>query len=165
MKSMTLLQVTKAVWKVCSWVDGNHRVILSTVICFSMVHNLFSLILLLGALIQKRSFFIPWLVSEMFIIMLMIISFTCWTFMSFFIDLLLAIVFPVIAGLVLGLWIYLWRKVHAIFTLLGRHQKEKVVIMKQDSVRNQKSAVEHLDQKAQRSHIQFLVSSETDVLY
>ena len=162
---MTILQVTKAVWKVCSWVDGNHRLILSTVIGLNMVHNLFSLILLLGALIQKRSLFIPWLVSEMFIIMLMIISFTCWTFMSFFIDLLLAIVFPVLSGLVLGLWIYLWRKVHAIFILLGRRQEEKVVIMKQDSVRNQKSAVEIFDQKAQKFQIQFLAGTETDVLY
>merc|ERR1712013_843770 len=78
------MKVTKAVWKVASWLDGNHRVILSTIIGASMVHNLFSLILLLRALLHKRGLLIPWMVSKMFIIMLMIISFTCWTFMSFF---------------------------------------------------------------------------------
>jgi hypothetical protein len=51
----------------------------------------------------------------------MVAAFTCWTFMSFFVDLLVAIVFPVAAGLVLGLWIQLWRGVHAHYSRLG-HQ-------------------------------------------
>ena len=165
MKNTSLFQVTKAVWKVASWLDGNHRVILSSIIGASMVHNLFSLILLLGALLHKRGLLIPWMVSKMFIIMLMIISFTCWTFMSFFVDLLVAIVFPVLAGLLLGLWIYLWRKVHSIFIKQGMRNNEDVVIKKKDSVRNKEKTGGILDQKAKRPHRQLLVGAETDVLY
>ena len=41
----------------------------------------------------------------------MVLTFVSWTFLSFFVDLLVAVIFPVIAGLFLGLWIFLWRGV------------------------------------------------------
>ena len=86
--------------------------------------------------------------------------------LSFFVDLLVAIVFPVLAGLLLGFWIYLWRKVHSIFIKQGRKKKEDVVIQKEDSVRNQEKAGGLFDQKARRPHRQLLVGTETDdVLY
>ena len=85
--------------------------------------------------------------------------------MSFFVDLLVAIVFPVLAGLLLGLWIYLWRKVHSIFIKQGIRNKEDVVIKKKDSDRNKERTGGILDQKAKRPHRQLLVGAETDVLY
>jgi len=159
------VKVTQVVWQAFGWVDQNHRVILSGVIGCSMVHNLFSLVLILGAILYKRSLFLPWMVSEMFIIILMVLTFTCWTFMSFFVDLLVAIVFPVIAGLVLGFWIYLWRRVRTIFIILGRRKEEKIILRQQISVRKSSGGDDLLDQKVRRPHRQLIVNAENDMLY
>ena len=57
---------------------------------------------------------IPWLVTHMIIIIITTISFICWTFITFFIDLLVTIVFPVLSGLILGVSILLWRLIYNI---------------------------------------------------
>eukprot|EP00091_Calanus_sinicus_P000437 TRINITY_DN10375_c0_g1_i1.p1 TRINITY_DN10375_c0_g1~~TRINITY_DN10375_c0_g1_i1.p1 ORF type:complete len:152 (+),score=43.50 TRINITY_DN10375_c0_g1_i1:65-457(+) len=93
------LKVTRVVWRGFDMVDMNHRMILAGVIGSTVVHVFFCFMLVLGAILYNRSLFIPWMVSDMIIIILMLITFTCWTFMSFFVDLLVAIVFPV-----LGAW-------------------------------------------------------------
>ena len=111
-----MFQVTHAVRTSLDWVDRNHTVILSTMMVMSMVHLFFSLMLMLGTKHSKRTLIIPWMVSHMISIIIMIITFTCWTFMSFFIDLLVAIVFPVVGGLVLELWVVMWRQVYHFFT-------------------------------------------------
>jgi len=51
-------------------------------------------------------------------IILMTTIFTCWTFIAFFIDLLMAIMFPLIAGLMLGLSIVMWKEVFCFSSLL-----------------------------------------------
>jgi hypothetical protein len=40
-------------------------------------------------------------------------------FASFFVHILVAVFFPVVAGLILGLWIYAWRNVKEHFHALG----------------------------------------------
>ena len=35
--------------------------------------------------------------------------FVFWAFFSFFVHMLVAVLFPVVAGLVLGFWVYMWR--------------------------------------------------------
>merc|ERR1712123_316928 len=84
----------------------------------TVVHLLLSLLLLLGTMLYRWKLLIPWMVSHMIIIIIMVTTFTCWTFMSFFVHLLVAIVFPMVAGLVLGLWIVMWRQVYHLFTVL-----------------------------------------------
>merc|ERR1719206_226119 len=82
----------------------------------AIVHLVFSVMLIFGSFLHRRSLLIPWMIFHMFSIILMVIMFTFWTFFSFFINLLLAIVFPVVAGLLLGLWIVMWREVYHFFT-------------------------------------------------
>ena len=55
----------------------------------------------------------------MFTILLVGLVFVFWAFFSFFVHVLVAVFFPVLAGLVLGFWIYMWRNVKAFFHALG----------------------------------------------
>ena len=57
--------------------------------------------------------------------------FTLWTFITFFIDLLVSVVFPVMSGLVLGLSILAWRLVYASYrNNLIRSQKKIDILQK-----------------------------------
>ena len=109
-------------WISLTEVDRNHTVVLVIIMLIAVVHLVFSLVMLLGTILCKRTLLIPWLISHMISIIIMVITFTCWTCMSFFIDLLLAIVFPMmgglVLGLVLGLWIGMWRQVYHFSTIL-----------------------------------------------
>eukprot|EP00092_Neocalanus_flemingeri_P034149 GFUD01037137.1.p1 GENE.GFUD01037137.1~~GFUD01037137.1.p1 ORF type:complete len:247 (+),score=69.06 GFUD01037137.1:358-1098(+) len=161
------IKVTRAVWRGFDWVDMNHSVILSGVVGSSVVHLLFSFMLVLGAILYKRGLFIPWMVSDMIIIIIMVVTFTCWTFMSFFVDLLVAIVFPVVAGLMLGFCIYLWRRVLSIFIQLGRREMGKITVRQQagyKQVPHRKiSAGDDLgDQMVRRPHRQLLMVVEDE---
>ena len=109
-----------AVIQCFSWLDRHHEPLLGGVIIAWVLHLLFSLLLLLGAMLHRRPLLLPWLCSDMVILVIMVATFTFTCFLSFFVDLLVAIVFPVVAGLVLGLWIFLWRGVQAHYTVLGR---------------------------------------------
>ena len=55
----------------------------------------------------------------MFTILLVGLVFVFWAFFSFFVHVLVAVFFPVLAGLLLGFWIYMWRNVKAFFHALG----------------------------------------------
>ena len=44
-------------------------------------------------------------------ILVMGLVFVFWAFFSFFVHMLVAVLFPVVAGLVLGFWVYMWRSV------------------------------------------------------
>jgi len=109
-------KVDHAVWRCLDWVDRNHKKVLGTLMVTAILHLVFSVMLIFGTLLYRRSLLIPWMIFHMFSIILMVITFTCWTFFTFFISLLLAIVFPVVAGLLLGLWIVMWREVYHFFT-------------------------------------------------
>eukprot|EP00092_Neocalanus_flemingeri_P058544 GFUD01069760.1.p1 GENE.GFUD01069760.1~~GFUD01069760.1.p1 ORF type:complete len:231 (+),score=65.68 GFUD01069760.1:83-775(+) len=149
------------------WLDRNYQVVLAGIIITAVVHLLFSLLLVLGTMLYKRLLFIPWMVSDMIIIIIMVVTFTCWTFMSFFVDLLVAIVFPVVAGLMLGFCIYLWRRVLSIFIQLGRREMGKIIVRQQagyKQVPHRKiSAGDDLgDQMVRRPHRQLLVVVEDE---
>ena len=101
--------VTQSVWQWLDWMDVHHQFMLSSLILASSIHLLSTLILILGTMILKRSLLLPWIITDLIIIIIMVFLFISWTFLSFFVDLLIAIVFPVMAGLLLGLWIVLWR--------------------------------------------------------
>ena len=159
-------QVTRVVWKGFDWVDMNHRMILAGVIGSTVIHLFFCLMLVLGGILYNRSLFIPWMVSNMIIIILMVITFTCWTFMSFFVDLLVAIVFPVLGGLVLGLNIHLWKRVRSVFIQLGRREMGKVLIKqagyKQVPLRKIEDGEDQAGHRARRPHRQLLVVAESE---
>ena len=112
-------EVIQVVWQFFAWVDQYHELILGSIIVSWVLHLLFSCLLLIGAMVHRRALLIPWLCTDMVILILMVVTFTSWTFLSFFVDLLVAIVFPVVGGLVLGLWIFLWRRVRSHHKLLG----------------------------------------------
>ena len=114
-----IFQVTQAVWRSFTWLDHHHEPLLGVIIFSWLLHMFFSVLLLLGIMLQRRAFFFPWLCSDMVILILMVATFTFTCFLSFFVDLLVAIVFPVVGGLVLGLWIFLWRRVRSHHKLLG----------------------------------------------
>ena len=158
--------MTRVVWKGFDWVDMNHRMILAGVIGSTVVHVFFCLMLVLGAILYNRSLFIPWMVSDMIIIILMVVTFTCWTFMSFFVDLLVAIVFPVLGGLVLGLSIHLWRRVHSFFIQLGTMEMGKIVIKqagyKQVPLRKVEDGEGPGGERVSRPHRQLRVVAESE---
>ena len=106
------------------WLDRNHKEVLAIITVTSVLHFILSFLLIVGTFLYRQNLMIPWIISHMLSIILMVISFTCWTFFSFFIDLLLAIVFPVVAGLVLGLWIVMWREVYYFFTSITDTDRE-----------------------------------------
>lgn len=113
------IEVTQVVWRGLSWLDEFHHYVLAGVIACTSVHFLASLLLMLGVMLNKQVLFLPWLVSQMVVIAMMVVIFLGWTFLSFFVHLLVAILFPMVAGLVLGLWICLWREVHWLWLVLG----------------------------------------------
>ena len=53
--------------------------------------------------------------------------------MSFFVGLLVAIVFPFVSGLLLGLWICSWRQVKFIFIILGETDQDLLILRKQQA--------------------------------
>eukprot|EP00092_Neocalanus_flemingeri_P001516 GFUD01001618.1.p1 GENE.GFUD01001618.1~~GFUD01001618.1.p1 ORF type:complete len:237 (-),score=55.15 GFUD01001618.1:135-845(-) len=115
------------------WLDRNYQVVLAGIIITAVLHLLFSLLLVLGTMLYKRLLFIPWMVSDMIIIIIMVIIFTCWTFLSFFVGLLVAIIFPFVAGLLLGFLIFLWRQVQFMFVLLGETDRDILALRKQQA--------------------------------
>ena len=62
---------------------------------------------------------LPWLCFDFLTITIITLTFVTWAFLSFFVHVLLAILFPVIAGAILGLYIYLWRNVKDVFEMCG----------------------------------------------
>ena len=106
-----VLQVTQSVARCFHWLDVHHEPLLGGLVLSWVLHVLFSLLLLLGAMLHRRALLVPWLCSDMILLVVMVVTFVSWTFLSFFVDLLVAVIFPVAAGLFLGLWIFLWRGV------------------------------------------------------
>lgn len=112
-------QVTQTVARCFHWLDVHHEPLLGGLVLSWVLHVLFSLLLLLGAMLHRRALLVPWLCSDMILLVVMVVTFVSWTFLSFFVDLLVAVIFPVAAGLFLGLWIFLWRGVRRHYRQLG----------------------------------------------
>ena len=131
-----IFEATLAVTSCLRWLDEDSRyqLFLAGLVSAISLHLFSALILILGTLLQHRALLIPWLITDMMIILLMGSIFVGWTFLSFFVDLLVAIMFPIIAGTVLGIWIYSWRNVQDLFTIYGlrcRIMKQEVHIQEE----------------------------------
>jgi len=90
-------------------------------------------LLLAGAACNVRLMFLPWmlqvipavklalnygLIKDLLTILTFGALFSLAAFASFFVHVLVAVFFPVLAGLVLGIWIYMWRNVLSHFRYL-----------------------------------------------
>jgi hypothetical protein len=112
-------EVTSSALKLISTVSAHHALFLIIVIAYCAMHTFNSLLLVLGAMCEKRLLLLPWMIQDMFTIVLVGLLFVFWAFFSFFVHVLVAVFFPVLAGLVLGFWIYLWKNVKELFHMLG----------------------------------------------
>jgi len=115
------------------WIDRNYKAVLAGLIITIIVHLLFSLLLILGTMLYKRLLFIPWMVTDMILIIFMVFVFICWTFLSFFVGLLVAVIFPFVSGLLLGVRICLWRQVRFTFIVLGETDRDLLALRKQQA--------------------------------
>ena len=106
-----LFQVTLVVESGRQWVDRNHSLVLLLLTLLSLTNLILSLLLSCAAILRRSALTAPWLAFNTPLLLAMLPLLTAGTFISFFVDLLLAIIFPVLAGLVLGTWVLLWRKV------------------------------------------------------
>ena len=91
-------QATRRISSVLVWVCDYNSLVNSVFIISCCLHIIFSCLLYIGASPRHTRLRIPWLVTHMIIIIITTIIFICWTFITFFIDLLVTIVFPVISG-------------------------------------------------------------------
>ena len=117
----SFLKATHAVEEGLEWISKNSRyeVILTCLIISVITHLISSLLLILGAMTENRSLLIPWLITDLVIVIIMAVIFISWTFLSFFVDILIVIIFPILAGTLLGLWIYSWRNVQDYYVISG----------------------------------------------
>jgi len=126
-------KVNEAIKMCFEWVNTHYQGVLVGIIVAAIFHLLFSLFLILGAMLYKRLLFIPWMITDMIILIFMILIFVCWTFLSFFVGLLVAILFPFIAGVLLGLKISLWRQVKLMFIVFGQTDRDLVALRKKQA--------------------------------
>ena len=113
---ISFFQATRKVVSVLRWISGHSSLMNSIFILLTLLYCIFSIMLYFGSKPHKPRLRLPWLISHMLVIILTTVIFICWTFITFFIDLLITIVCPVISGLVLGLSILLWRLIYTIHT-------------------------------------------------
>jgi hypothetical protein len=85
------VEVTQSVWKGLDWLDLHHNYFLGGLVAASATHLLSAVLLLLGWKLERKNLLLPWLVTDLTIIILMVAVFIGWTFLSFFIDLYIAI--------------------------------------------------------------------------
>ena len=109
------LQATRKVVAGIRVISANCPLVTATFLVLSLLHITASALLYCSASPGRTKLFLPWLISHMVLIVSMTSVFICWTFITFFIDLLVSIVFPVLSGLVLGVSILLWRLVFTIY--------------------------------------------------
>ena len=110
-----IFQATRKVVAAIRLISANSVLVMGSFLLLSFLHLTASALLYCSVSPVRRKLFLPWLVSHMLIIATMTTVFICWTFITFFIDLLVSIVFPVVSGLVLGLSILVWRLVFTVY--------------------------------------------------
>ena len=102
----------EVVWAVLAgldWLDKHSELVLIPLVAAASTHLLAALLLVLGAMLRRRGLLVPWLITDSIVILAFVLVFVGWSFLSFFVDLLIAMVFPMVASLVIGLWVVLWR--------------------------------------------------------
>jgi hypothetical protein len=85
------VEVTQQVWRGLDWLDLHHNYFLGGLVAASATHLVSALLLLLGCMVQKRGLLIPWLITDLLVLSSMVLIFLSWSFLSFFVDLLIAI--------------------------------------------------------------------------
>ena len=76
----------------------NNNLVLSTILIFSTAHFSFSILLIIGSRLNKKQLFLPWIIAQSLIIIIKTIIFSFCTFIMFFIDVLVFVVFPIVSG-------------------------------------------------------------------
>lgn len=94
-----------------SWLASNFSLILIFVFLVSIMYLFSCIVLTFAVITSRRRMFLFWLICHMVNLIIKIICFSCLTFMFFLIDLLIAVIFPLIAGMFLGLSFIIWRTV------------------------------------------------------
>jgi len=125
------VELTHALGTALDWLEENYHSVMGGVILTIILHLLFSLLLILGSMLYKRALFLPWLVSNVFLIIFMVFIFAFWTFLSFFAGFITTVVFPFVSGLLIGAWICLWRQVRVAFVVLGQTDQEILAMRRQ----------------------------------
>merc|ERR1711953_883390 len=96
------LSITRGIISFLNNISDNPSSLLSLLLMFTILHFIFSLLLTVSIRLDKRELLLPWLVTHLIIILVKITIFSFTTFITFFIDLLVSVVFPLITGMVLG---------------------------------------------------------------
>ena len=111
------LQITRSVTVFLDDVSDpqTSSVLLSLLFLFTSLHLIFSLLLVPAIILHRRRLLLPWLTTHILLIVAKIVIFSLCTFITFFIDLLVSVVFPVVSGVVLGLSLLTWRLVLAAY--------------------------------------------------
>jgi len=111
--------VSKTVLDLLRQVNSHKTTVLSAFIAYSCLAIFNAMLLILGVCLQgkgtRRYLLLPWIVFDFVTISVTFLTFVTWAFLSFFVHVLVAIVFPILAGSVLGLHIYLWRNVKDVY--------------------------------------------------
>ena len=109
-------QITRGIISFLNNISENTSSLLSLLLMFTILHFIFSLLLTVSIRLDKRELLLPWLVTHLIIILVKITIFSFTTFITFFIDLLVSVVFPLITGMVLGVSLLIWRLVLSAYT-------------------------------------------------
>ena len=109
-------QITRGIISFLNNISDNPSSLLSLLLMFTILHFIFSLLLTVSIRLDKRELLLPWLVTHLIIILVKITIFSFTTFITFFIDLLVSVVFPLITGMVLGVSLLIWRLVLSAYT-------------------------------------------------
>ena len=111
------MQITRSVTVFLDDVSNpqTSSVLLSLLFLFTSLHLIFSLLLVPAIILHRRRLLLPWLTTHILLIVAKIVIFSLCTFITFFIDLLVSVVFPVVSGVVLGLSLLTWRLVLAAY--------------------------------------------------
>ena len=102
-------------------VNIHRKTFLAVFIVWSSVAICNAIFMILGVCLQgagkARFALLPWLIFDFITISITFVAFILWAFLSFFVHVLVAILFPILAGAILGLHIYLWRNVKDVYLI------------------------------------------------
>lgn len=104
-------------------INANRKIFLSAITAYSCLAIFNSVLMITGVCLRgmgmKRNLLLPWLICDFLTISFTFLVFITWAFLSFFVHVLVAILFPIFAGAILGLHIYLWRNVKDVYLSYG----------------------------------------------
>lgn len=107
--------ISTSIQSFLDWLHRSHNLLLLIVLFSAVIHLVTTCMLITATFVKHRRLLVPWLVTDLLVVLLLATVFITITFISFFIDLMIAIVFPIMGGLLLGVWIVLWRNAFTYF--------------------------------------------------